>query len=61
MACLCNPGVIPVLRALIVQQPFLVQSNLLKLMGQFFQIIIHLLSPQLLAYKLLKHTHTHTK
>lgn len=50
--------VIPVIRALIMQQPFFVESNLLQLMGQFLQIIIHLLSPKLFTHKLLKHTQT---
>ena len=39
-----------------MQQPFLVQANLLQLMSEFLQIIMHLLSPQLLTHKLLKHT-----
>lgn len=40
-----------------MQQPFLVQTNLLQLMGQFLQIVIHLLSPQLLTHQFLNHKH----
>lgn len=46
----------PVVRAFIMKQPFLVETNLLQLMSQFLQIIVHLLSSQFLTDKLLKHT-----
>lgn len=36
-----------------MQQPLLVQSNLLQLVGQFVQIVIHLLGLQLLTDELL--------
>lgn len=56
--CICE--MIPVIRALVMQQPFLVETDLLQLVGQFLQIIIHLLSPQLLTHKLLNiHTQAH--
>lgn len=48
---------VPVVRAFIMKQPFLVETNLLQLMSQFLQIIVHLLSSQFLTDKLLK-THT---
>lgn len=39
-----------------MKQPLLVETNLLQLMSQFLQIIVHLLSSQFLTDKLLKHT-----
>lgn len=50
-------GVAPVVRAFVMKQPFLVETNLLQLMSQFLQVIVHLLSSQFLADELLKHTH----
>lgn len=44
----------PVITALlIVQQTLLVQANFLKLVGQFFQIIVHLLSLQFFIHQVL--------
>lgn len=57
--CVCVCAAVPVVRALVVQQPFLVQANLLQLMGQFLQVIVHLLSAQLLTHKFLNgHSNT---